>query len=88
MKKLFTTLAASAVLAVGFSVPTVSADSANWSAEKIDQVGQNRCANAGKGNGAERYIKRTNRCLKRPNRSEDWRRDSDPGVPNPKPTEE
>jgi len=54
MKKLFTTLAASAVLAVGFSVPTVSADSANWSPEKAAQIAINRCANAGLGNKKER----------------------------------
>ncbi len=51
MKKLMIPVAA--VLSSMTFATGALADSANWSAEKAARVAQNRCANAGIGNGAE-----------------------------------
>jgi len=53
------------------------ADNENWDAEKARQIAINRCADAGKGNGAERL--RRGECVNVEARGEDWRRDIDPG---------
>ena len=52
MKSLITT--GFSALALTFSLGTM-ADSENWDPEKIEQVGNNRCSNAGKGNLKEVY---------------------------------
>ena len=55
MKRFLTTFCITVTLA-----GTAWADNPNWSAEKQAQMLINRCANAGKGNGAEDVI--GNRC--------------------------
>ena len=67
-----------ALLVAGFSSTTVLADNPAWTADKAAQVAINRCANSGGGNGAERINNKGN-CVSKPNKSEDWKKDIDPG---------
>jgi hypothetical protein len=76
MKKLV--VAMLALVALSTRGAAASADSANWTPEQQLQIAINRCANAGRGNGAE-AVREPLRSIQRVPAGENTKRDYDPG---------